>query len=240
MPATGTVNWADATTRKKCFDHLTAMLRILELRLPYMQGRADRILGGCEIIGTTMKLRGKTLFSLMLAAKFHDLGMLAVPDTVLFREGPIRDEEKKLLNEHPHLGGFLVSKSYPDFPDAAEAIWYHHERPDGQGMYGLRDSEIPRLAAVVSLVSAIESMANTRPHRRAMSLDEIIEEVTAELDKQFNRRVVAAFRQDAQAVYDVVGPNSTVKAVTIADVCAGAAASCCGGPCADTPCDDET
>lgn len=143
----------------------------------------------------------------------------AVPDVVLYRNGPLTDDERELLNEHPHLGGFLVAKAYPDFSEAVEAIWYHHERPDGKGLYSLRDSEIPKLAGIVSLIGAVESMANGRPHRAAISLEDIVAEIQSQVDKQFSRRPVAAFHETTRELYAAVGPGSKASAVTISALC---------------------
>lgn len=193
---------------------------MLELRLPYMQGRADRIWAGCEIIGQAMRMSPEELFTLKLAAKFHDLGMLAVPDTALFRNGPLTPAERDLINEHPHLGGLLVAKAYPDFPDAVEAIWYHHERADGTGMYGLRQPDIPRMAAIVAIIGAVESMANGRPHRPPMDDYTIISEVKDELDKQFTRRAVSAFHTNAKPIIAAVRRIPDQKELTAKAVCA--------------------
>ncbi len=210
--------WANPATRRTCFDHMSAFLLMLELRLPHMQGRLDRIEAGCSIMGKELTLGHDQMFSLTLAAKFHDLGMLAVPDTALLRNGPLTDEERLLLNEHPRLGGQLISKAYPDFPDSVEAIWYHHERPDGTGLYGLSGSEIPRLARIVSLVQAVESMARGRPHRPAMPLDDIVNEVRENIDIQFVRREVSAFHSVSAEVYTAVGPDVESPKVTPEDV----------------------
>lgn len=197
---------------------MTIFLRMLELRLPYMRGRSDRIANGCEIFGKRMSFGGTKMFSLLVAAKFHDIGMTAVPDRVLYRNGALSEEEIMLMNEHPHMGGFLISKAYPDFPEAAEGIWYHHEKPNGKGIYRLTGSEIPKIASIISLVGAVESMAQGRPHRPAMPLKDIYSEVNQNVDRQFSRSIVAIFSSISEEVYEAVGPEAKSKEISPFDV----------------------
>jgi len=188
-------------------------LALLELRLPYMRGRSARIEAACRVMGTGLKLAEDEMYALSLAARFHDLGMLAIPDTLLLKPGKLTREQRAKVAEHADLGGRLVAKAFPDFPDAIEGIWYHHERPDGRGPLGLRGSEIPITAAVVALLAAVESMANDRPHRKPLTRQDIIEEIRAHTDTQFNRNVVDVFLQFSDKVYasvvsDRIGRNT--------------------------------
>jgi len=201
-------HWADKESRCRCDKHLTMWLRMLEERLPYMRGRAHRIARGTEIIGHKMEFDDDEMYALSLAARFHDLGMLAVPDMILLRTAALTPEEKAVVARHPYLGGLLVHEAFPDFPQAVEGIWYHHERADGSGLYGLRNSEIPTIAKVVALIEAVEAMANDRPYREAMSCHEITEEVDKHIDSQFDRQVVAVFRRVPLDVYAAVRPET--------------------------------
>jgi HD-like signal output (HDOD) protein len=75
----------------------------------------------------------------------------------------------------------------------AEAIFYHHERPDGGGIHAMRGDMIPPIAGVIAVAEAVEAMANARPHRPALPAERILEELRQGRDKQFVADVVDAF-----------------------------------------------
>jgi HD-GYP domain-containing protein (c-di-GMP phosphodiesterase class II) len=188
-------------------EHLMLLQAMLEARLPYLRGRCARISRASALLGAVMDLPTHLDFVLSMASRFHDIGLLGVPDFVLLKQSGLTEEERQWVRRHADIGGRLISKLFPELPEFSEAIWYHHERPDGAGQFGLTEKTIPVLPAIIALVEAVEAMANTRPHRVKMTLKEIIEEVKKYAGVQFTRRAVNAFLQCAEEVYAVVaGP----------------------------------
>jgi len=189
---------------RPCEDQLDILLRMCEMRLPYMKGRHTRIAKACAVLGQQLGLESREQGELMLAAKYHDIGMLSVPDRLLMKGEPLADDEIALVRRHVEFSGKLLAAAFPNCTEAQENTWYHHERPDGKGWFGLNETQIPVAANAIALAEAVESMANRRPHREPMGLEAIVAEVKRNAGTQFLSNVVAAFEQRAQAVYELV------------------------------------
>ena len=180
-------------SRKHLEECLIAVEQVLESRFPYMAGRGQRVARLSKAIAARLGRGTIDDYVLYLASRFHDLGMLAIPDGVLLKRDKLAPAELTAIRQHPALGARLVSKFFPDLPAAAGAIIYHHERPDGGGIYGLRGEKIPLTVGVIALAGAVEAMANDRPHRPAMPLERMIEELRQARGVQFAAEVVDAF-----------------------------------------------
>jgi HD-GYP domain-containing protein (c-di-GMP phosphodiesterase class II) len=185
--------WPQNPGRRRLEECLEAVERVLEYRFPHMAGRSLRVAALCQAIGKHLKPGELDDYALALAGRFHDVGMLAVPDGVLFKPGKLTPEEVAAVRAHTGVGGRLVAKFFPDVPAAAEAIFYHHERPDGGGIHAMRGDMIPPIAGVIAVAESVEAMANARPHRPALPAERILEELRQGRDKQFVAEVVDAF-----------------------------------------------
>ncbi len=196
--------WGD-TSRHRCVEHLSMFIDMLEQRVPYLRGNSHRMVIASLILGRYLELNEKDLFSLKLAAAFHNIGLLGVSDVILTRKEKLTPEQRKiLLNNHVGMNGRLVSKAFPDFPEAAEGIWFHHERPDGQGPHGLRGNEIPIIASIVGLMEAVDSMSNGRPWREPLTFSQIKAEIDKFAGSQFPQKLANAFRQIGDQIYHTI------------------------------------
>lgn len=166
------------------------------------------------MLAEALGLKTTELYALLLAARFHDIGLLAVPDAILLKEGPLTDFERTTVDCHSDLGGRLLNYLFPDFPDAIEAIWYHHERADGEGPHALAQELIPTGAAILSVVEALESMANGRPHQPALPADQIALEIRRGSGTQFCRSIVDAAMPLFSRLLHAVSPASANHPVT--------------------------
>jgi two-component system cell cycle response regulator len=128
----------------------------------------------------------------MLAARFHDIGKVVVPDSILLKLGPLTDEEWRVIREHPEQGARLV-KLAPELEDIAPIVAAHHEQPMGDGYpHGLTGDEIPLEASIVAVCDAWSAMLADRPYRRALSQSEAIAELQRGRGRQFDPAVVDA------------------------------------------------
>ncbi len=197
--------WADTLRRNRCIEHLTMFVEMLEKRIPYLKGKSHRMIQASALLGKAIEFTNKELYSLKLSAAFHDLGLLEIPDKLLLQEHQLNSEQKNdLLSKHIGLNGRLIGKAFPDFPEAAEGIWYHHERPDGTGPYKLKENEIPITAAIIGLLEAVDSMANGRPWRMPLSFPQIQSEINKYAGTQFSRKVVAIFQRIGEQIYEII------------------------------------
>jgi HD-GYP domain-containing protein (c-di-GMP phosphodiesterase class II) len=123
----------------------------------------------------------------------HDLGKLAIPDSILLKPGPLNASDMDLIRRHP-LIGYQILKDASYLKDTAEILLYHHERYDGHGYpYGLAGEAIPYLARICTVADAFQAMIADRPYRMGITIKEAVAEVIKCSGTQFDPQVVAAF-----------------------------------------------
>ena len=165
----------------------------VEAKDPYTAGHSRRVQRIAVAVGEELGLRPKELEALRFGGMFHDIGKLAVPDSILTKPARLTPEEYELIKEHSAEGARIVAK-LGRLREAVPVIRHHHERWDGLGYPdGLAGTEIPTAAAVVGLADAWDAMTTERPYHRALDLDEAFAEVRNGRGTQFAPEVVDAF-----------------------------------------------
>jgi HD-GYP domain-containing protein (c-di-GMP phosphodiesterase class II)/DNA-binding CsgD family transcriptional regulator len=125
-----------------------------------------------------------------VCAQLRDIGMIGLPDSVIFNTGPLSPGEWALLNCHPERGADLLY-SLPGMGQAAELVRAHHERWDGDGYPdGLRGDAIPLPSRVVAVCDAFVAIATNRPHRRGAGAEGALELIVQERGAQFDPAIV--------------------------------------------------
>jgi putative two-component system response regulator len=132
---------------------------------------------------------------LRLAARLHDIGKVAVSDTVLLKPGPLTVEEFGEIKQHTVLGRRLLSGVSTElFAMAAEAAWSHHEWWDGSGYpNGLSGTSIPLSGRIVAIADVFDSLSTRRVYKREWTRDEAARFVTSGAGTQFDPELVEAF-----------------------------------------------
>ncbi len=165
----------------------------VEAKDPYTAGHSRRVQRIAVAVGEELGLRPKELEALRFGGMFHDIGKLAVPDSILTKPARLTPEEYERIKEHSAEGARIVAK-LGRLREAVPVIRHHHERWDGLGYPdGLAGTEIPTAAAVVGLADAWDAMTTERPYHRALDLDEAFAEVRNGRGTQFAPEVVDAF-----------------------------------------------
>jgi HD-GYP domain-containing protein (c-di-GMP phosphodiesterase class II) len=140
----------------------------------------------------------------------HDIGKLAVPDSVLQASRRLTQDEWAIIRDHPRRGADLI-KHLRFLRDAQPAILYHHERLDGKGYpAGLVGDQIPLEAKILGVVDAYDAMTSERAYRSAMSHEAAVEELKHCSGTQFEPAVVDAFlRVQRDEVAAAVGTSTS-------------------------------
>ena len=169
-----------------------AMVQVTDARERYAAGHAERVRAYCAAAADALGLDAGQRGTLELAALFHDLGHVGVPETVLNKPGELTAEEWALVRRHPLLGVSIL-KQVPRMEAVVPVILQHHERYDGQGYpAGLLGDDSSLLAQVLAVADAYEAMTSTRPHRGALPREQAIAELERNSGTQFSPRVVEA------------------------------------------------
>ncbi len=157
------------------------------------EGHADRVQELCNKMGVRAGLNSRQLSDLALLAQVHDLGKVGIPDQILFKPGPLDEEEWIVMKMHPEKG-YRIASASPDLAVVAELILKHHEHYDGSGYpMGLAGEEIPVECRILSIVDAYDAMTNNRPYSKAKSGEEAITEIKKFTGSQFDPLLVEIF-----------------------------------------------
>jgi diguanylate cyclase (GGDEF)-like protein len=131
--------------------------------------------------------------TLLQAAALLDLGELAIPRTVLGKPGRLSDVEYDLVKTHAEMGASIL-KMMAGCEPVADAVQRHHERFDGTGYpEGLAGQQIPLAARVLAIIDSYVAMTNDRPHRRALSADEALQEIERNAGSLYDPTLVKIF-----------------------------------------------
>jgi putative nucleotidyltransferase with HDIG domain len=138
-----------------------------------------------------------------LAARVRDIGMVALPDSVVLATTPLTPADWELVNRHPVIGEQLLKGVFV-VASAADIVRAHHERWDGDGYPdGRRGVAIPVLSRVIATCDAFVATATDRPHRRGMGAEAALEHICQQSGSQFEPRtvdaLVAALHGDSRA-----------------------------------------
>lgn len=174
---------------------IAALHRALHHRDPFTAAHCGRIGRMARELGGRCGLRGAELALVEAAASIHDLGKIAVPDTILRKPGPLTAEEFEFVKTHPTIGAEIVLQlDDPVCEDLAVYVQHHHERFDGTGYpAGLRGAEIPLGARVLAVVDAFDAMVSWRPYAAQLPVPEVLELIRREKETHFDPAVADAF-----------------------------------------------
>jgi HD-GYP domain-containing protein (c-di-GMP phosphodiesterase class II) len=137
----------------------------------------------------------RTVWLVRQVAPLHDLGKIAIPDTVLLKPGKLTREEFEVVKTHAVLGARVLAGGDSDLLRAAErAVRSHHERWDGTGYPdGLRGNDIPLEGRLVHVADVFDVLVHERPYKESWTVEAAAEEIRRGAGTQFDPDVVRAF-----------------------------------------------
>ena len=179
---------------------IVSLTMALEAKDPYTEGHSVRVAAYSEAIGKQLGLPPATLDMIHRSCLLHDIGKIAVDETILAKRGHLNAMEREKMDMHVLIGEDIlrpISLLHPLLP----GVRHHHEKYDGTGHPdGLRGEEIPIEARIMAVADAFDAMTSSRPYRKPMPEEEALTELRAAAGTQFDPRVVGAFEQIYPAV----------------------------------------
>lgn len=165
----------------------------VDARDPYTAGHSKRVTESSLKIGVNMGFDEDQLNKLELAALFHDIGKLGIPDTILLKPGKLTNEEFEYIKKHPAIGvKILYNIDYLN--DIQPMILHHHEKYTGNGYpEGISGPDIPIESRIIAVADSYDAMTTDRPYRKALSHADAMKEIIKCKGAQFDPNVTDAF-----------------------------------------------
>ena len=174
---------------------ITSLEKTLWTRSHETQEHCQRMLEMAQKFGQIVNLNGIERNNLKLIARLHDIGKIAIPNSILNKPGELSEEEWELIKKHPEIG-YRIALSSPELAPIAETILYHHERWDGTGYpLGLKGESIPLISRIIALADAYDVMINGRPYKKAMEKTEVWKEIEKCSGTQFDPDLVRKVKE---------------------------------------------
>jgi HD-GYP domain-containing protein (c-di-GMP phosphodiesterase class II) len=174
--------------------HLYALVAMIDAQQLHTRDHSENVAAYTVAIAQALGLGRDRVVKLRRAAMLHDVGKIAVPSAVLSKPGKLDDEEFRQIQEHPVVGGLMLS--HAGLTEEAAWIRGHHERVDGAGYPdGLKRSQIPLESRILFVADAFEAMTSDRPYQAGMPVEEALAELRACAGTQFDARVVTVLSE---------------------------------------------
>lgn len=171
---------------------ISLVIELIDKRDSYTAGHSQRVAHYCEIIARAMYQDESIVKKIKEAAIMHDVGKIAIPDSILLKPGQLTPVEKELINYHLMAGYELLSK-VDMYKELAEIIRHHHERYDGTGYPdGLAQDQIPPLSRIMIVADAFDAMTTDRIYKPRKSIEEALKEIGLLKGLQFDPDVADA------------------------------------------------
>lgn len=167
--------------------------RALDLRDHETEGHSRRVAEMAVTLAAAMAFDGDELLAVRRGALLHDIGKVAISDTILLKPEPLNEDEWRLMRKHPQFAFDLL---YPIeyLRPALDIPYCHHEKYDGSGYpQGLKAEEIPLAARIFAVVDVYDALTSDRPYRKAWSKEAALKLISEESGKHFDPEVVKIF-----------------------------------------------
>ena len=176
--------------------------RALDLRDKETEGHTQRVTEMTLRLGRAQGLTDEALIHLRRGALLHDIGKMAIPDAILYKPGPLNDDEWVTMRRHPEYAhGLLAPITF--LHSALDIPYSHHEKWDGSGYpRGLQGEQIPLAARLFAVADVWDALRSDRPYRPAWPHAQTLAHIQALSGSHFDPRVVALFVQMLDKLVD--------------------------------------
>ena len=189
-----------ATENRELFvGTVKALAAAIDGKDKYTRGHSERVSRISVAIGQQMKLGADELETLRISALLHDIGKIAIDDSILKKPAALTAEEFEIMKTHPQKG-YKIMSQIPAMKDFLPGMYMHHEMVNGQGYpQGLTDKQIPLQAKIVSVADTFDAMTIDRPYSKGMLLPEALLRIKEFVGTRYDAEVVDALLQGCAA-----------------------------------------
>jgi len=167
--------------------------RALDLRDSATEGHSRRVMETTLRIARSVEIAEHELVHVRRGALLHDIGKMAMPDSILLKPGPLSADEWTIMRRHPEIARDLLSP-IAFLRQALDIPLYHHEWWDGTGYpHGLRGKDIPLAARIFAVVDVWDATISPRPYRAAWSAEQVRENIRSLAGSHLDPQIVDLF-----------------------------------------------
>jgi len=188
--------WDEKVKVEESFDDtIEVLVSTLDAKDPYTRLHSERVAAIVKSIAERMGFDEHDVKRITYAARIHDIGKVAIPDSILLKPSKLTEEEFELIKTHPQKGLEVLSPMKHRLSKEVQGvILHHHERWDGSGYPAqLKGEAIPLWARIVALADAYEAMTAGRAYSPAKTPQEALNEIIMQAGRQFDPQVVKHF-----------------------------------------------
>jgi putative two-component system response regulator len=184
-----------AELRRSREETIRRLSRAAEYRDQDTGQHIQRVSRYCHVLSAKLGLEQHRCELLRIASPLHDIGKIAIPDSILGKHGPLTPEERELMQRHAQIGHDLLAGANEELLDLAALVALtHHERWDGTGYpRGLRGEEIPIEGRILAVADVFDALTSDRVYRTASTVAEALGVMKAERGTHFDPAVLDAF-----------------------------------------------
>lgn len=199
------------------FQTVRTMARAIDARNPYTINHSALVAEYSVLLANALGWPLEDCDQLRYAAIMHDIGKIAIPDSILTKQGTLTDLEYDVMKSHTTVGSEILGV-ISDFLDTEYAASQHHERYDGTGYpYGLKGDDIHPFARIVAIADAYEAMTSERSYRKRLPKEAVRKELEDGRGTQFDPMYLDVFLRlfDTGKLDEVAEKFSQNESVTI-------------------------
>ena len=183
-----------AIPENRLIEIATTLAAAIDAKDPYTKDHSTCVSRFSEALARAINLPEEEVERIKLGALLHDVGKIGIPETILKKEGPLSDEEWKIMKQHPSIGAEKVLMPNPALRDLIPIVKYHHERIDGKGYpENLTNGDIPLAAKIVAIADTYHALISDRPYRRGMNIEKAISIMEEGAGSQWDADLIRTF-----------------------------------------------